>query len=182
VLEFFYGRNTQMSRYLVFLDIDGVFTSSRVHYSRTDAYDMWAKFDPVAVDFMNKISDRFHNVEFVCMSTWKNFLDTKSQSTVHIFEAMWRNAGFKGKFADPWKTDPDNTLWKSAGMDRGDEVVHYLENYGTDVKDYILFDDNAYNFNKVLPKKRLIQTNPENGLLYRHMTDAMSIMGNWSEK
>lgn len=171
-----------MSRYLVFLDVDGVFASSRVHYSRTDAYEMWAKFDPVAVDFMNKISDRFNNVEFVCMSTWKNFLKTDDLQTYHLFEAMWRNAGLTGKFAKPWKTDPDNTLFMNAGNHRGHEVKHYLENYGQDVTDYILFDDNEYNFDQILGKKRLVRTDHENGMLYKHMTHAMSIMGPWHPK
>ena len=46
-------------KYLVFLDIDGVFTSSRVHYAHNASYDMWHRFDPVAIDFMNKIHDRY---------------------------------------------------------------------------------------------------------------------------
>lgn len=41
---------------------------------------------------------------------------------------------------------------------------------------------NDYNFEKVLGKKRLVRTDPENGMLYRHMKDAMSIMGQWIEK
>ena len=51
-------------KYLVFLDIDGVFTSSRVHYAHNAVYKMWHRFDPVAVDFMNKIHDKYP-VEFV---------------------------------------------------------------------------------------------------------------------
>ena len=39
-------------KYLVFLDIDGVFTSSRVHFAHAAAYEMWHRFDPVAVDFI----------------------------------------------------------------------------------------------------------------------------------
>ena len=45
------------AKYLVFLDIDGVFTSSRVHAAHNASYDSWHLFDPVAIDFMNRIHD-----------------------------------------------------------------------------------------------------------------------------
>ena len=58
----------QERKYLVFLDIDGVFTSSRVHYAHNAVFNIWHRFDPVAVDFMNKIHDKYP-VEFVLIST-----------------------------------------------------------------------------------------------------------------
>jgi hypothetical protein len=168
-------------KYLVFLDIDGVFTSSRVHYAHAAAYEMWHRFDPVAVDFMNKIHDRYA-VEFVLMSTWKNFIDATSKQTEHWIRAAFGNSGFRGDFADPWKTDPDELWINRKNFDRGDEVREYLDTYATDIKDFILFDDNAYNFDTALGKKRLVRTDPENGLLYKHMCNAQSIMGQWHEK
>jgi hypothetical protein len=171
-----------MSRYLVFLDIDGVFTSSRVHYAHNATYEMWHRFDPVAVDFMNKLHDRYP-VEFVLMSTWKNYLRNDDNMVLHWVSAAFGNSGFRGKLASPWKTDPDNVIWQRAGLnDRAHEVQEYLANYGTDVRDFILFDDNAYRFDEVLGKKRLVRTDPENGLLYKHMKHAMSIVGQWNER
>ena len=167
-------------RYLVFLDIDGVFTSSRVHYAHAADYDMWHRFDPVAVDFMNKIHDRYP-AEFVLMSTWKNHLDVNDNGLLHWIKSAFGNAGFRGKLADPWKTDPKNDALYNR-WDRAHEVLYYLDEYGLDVKDYILFDDNAYQFNTVLPKKRLVLTDPENGLLYKHMKNAQSIMGTWIDR
>jgi hypothetical protein len=167
-------------KYLVFLDIDGVFTSSRVHYAHNGSYDMWARFDPIAVDFMNKIHDRYP-VEFVIMSTWKNFIDSKSMQSEHWVQSAFANSGFRGKFASPWKTDPDEE-WIKQTMDRGEEVLRYLNTYGSDVEDFILFDDNRYRFNEILPKKRLVLTDSENGLLFKHMLNAQSIMGVWKEK
>lgn len=173
---------TTKKRYLVFLDVDGVFTSSRVHYAHGASYEMWHRFDPVAVDFMNKIHDRY-NVEFVLMSTWKNFLRNDDHSVEHWIRAAFGNSGFRGKLASPWKTDPDNVIWTRAGLnDRAHEVLEYLDLYGSDVTDYILFDDNRYRFNEVLPKKRLVLTDHENGLLFKHMLNAQSIMGTWHEK
>lgn len=169
-------------KYLVFLDIDGVFTSSRVHYAHNATYDMWHRFDPVAVDFMNKIHDRY-DVEFVLMSTWKNYLKHDDHNIEHWIRSAFANSGFRGNFANPWKTDP-NESWvnKPSHYDRAQEVKEYLEEYGSDVKDFIMFDDNDYGFETILGIKRLIRTDPENGLLFKHMKKAQSIMGQWHEK
>lgn len=169
-------------KYLVFLDIDGVFTSSRVHYAHAAAYKMWHRFDPVAVDFMNKIHDRYP-VEFVIMSTWKDNLRSDDNNVEHWVRAAFGNSGFRGQLATPWKTDPDNIIWQRKGQnDRAHEVKEYLELYAEDVKDYILFDDNRYQFKEVLGKGRLVQTDHENGLLYKHMQNAQSLMGTWHER
>lgn len=169
-------------KYLVFLDIDGVFTSSRVHYAHNAVYDMWQRFDPVAVDFMNKIHDRYP-VEFVLISTWKNYLRNDDHNIEHWIRAAFANSGFRGDFATMWKTDPDN-LWsnKPQPYDRSHEIKDYLETYGQDIEDFLIFDDNDYGFEKVLGIKRWIKTDPENGLLYKHMLKAQSIMGQWHEK
>lgn len=169
-------------KYLVFLDIDGVFASSRVHYAHGAAYETWHRFDPVAVDFMNKIHDRYP-VEFVIMSTWKNHLRSDDTMIEHWVRSAFANSGFRGQLANPWKTDPDNVIWTRVGQnDRAHEVLEYLKEFGSDVKDYILFDDNRYRFNEVLPKKRLVLTHHEEGLLYKHMKVASSIMGQWHER
>lgn len=171
----------QTRKYLVFLDIDGVFTSSRVHIAHNAEYEMWHRFDPVAIDFMNKIHDRYP-VEFVIMSTWKEFLDANSKQTEHWVRAAFGNSGFRGQFASPWKTDPDDEWIRGRRLDRGDQVREYLDQYGVDILDFILFDDNSYNFDTALGKKRLIKTDPENGLLFKHMKKAQSILGQWQEK
>lgn len=171
-----------MSKYLVFLDIDGVFTSSRVHYAHNAVYNMWHRFDPVAIDFMNRIHDTYR-VEFVLISTWKNYLRNDDNTISHWVRAAFANSGFRGVIADLWKTDPDN-LWvnKPRPYNRSHEIRDYLAEYGQDIEDYIIFDDNDYNFASVLGKKRLIRTDPDNGLLYKHMQKAQSIMGQWSKK
>lgn len=170
------------TKYLVFLDIDGVFTSARVHYAHSGEYKTWARFDPVAVDFMNKIHDRYP-VEFVLISTWKNQLFNDDQMIAHWVQAAFENSGFRGVFADKWKTDPDN-LWpgKQPPYYRSHEIRDYLAEYGDQIQDYIIFDDNDYDFENVLGKKRWIRTDPDNGLMFKHMKNAMSITGQWNEK
>lgn len=169
-------------KYLVFLDVDGVFTSNRVHYAHNAAFDMWHRFDPVAIDFMNKIHDTYL-VEFVLISTWKNYLQTDNNQISQWVFSAFGNSGFRGKIAELWKTDPDN-LWvnKGYGYNRAHEIRDYLADYATDVEDYIIFDDNNYSFETVLGKKRLIRTDPENGLLHKHMLKAQSIMGQWRKR
>lgn len=167
-------------KYLIFLDIDGVFTSARVNTAHNASYDIWHRFDPITVDFMNKVHDT-HPVEFVIMSTWKVGMQNDNEMNYHWVYSAFANAGFRGIIAKPWKTDPDN-FGAVKCWDRAHEVKDYLENFGEGVEDFILFDDNRYRFNEVLGKKRLIQTDPDNGLLYKHMLNALSIMGTWEKK
>lgn len=168
------------AKYLVFLDIDGVFTSARVHLAHNASYDSWHRFDPVAVDFLNRIHDT-HPVEFVIMSTWKQGMANDSMMNYHWVCSAFANSGFRGVLARPWKTDPDN-VGVVKRWDRAHEVHDYLDNFGEGVQDFILFDDNRYRFDQILGKRRLVQTDPDNGLLYKHMKNALSIMGTWEKK
>jgi len=167
-------------KYLIFLDIDGVLTSERVHMTSNIDYPMWTKFDPIAIDFFNWIHDTYP-VEFVIMSTWKNHLRADDTNIEHWIRATFVNSGFRGNIATPWKTDPDN-LGVMLKWDRDNEVKDYLELYGEDVDDFILFDDNRYRFKEILGKSRLIQTSHTDGLLYKHMLIAKSIMGTWEKR
>lgn len=166
--------------YYVFLDIDGVFTSARVHVAHNGAYPIWAKFDSTAVDFMNYIHDAYE-VKFVLMSSWGNGINV-SGMIGHWIESTFASAGFRGEFARELKVDPNNILRDDYSKRRGDYVKNYLDNYAVDYEDFILFDDETHNFDDVLDDKRLVQTDPENGLLLKHMNKAKSIMGEWKKK
>lgn len=174
-------------KYLVFLDFDGVFTSERCHtaHARNDpdhgaTVPVWSHFDPVAVEFMNKIHDN-HVVQFVWMTTWGTGVPHENTFVSHIAETMFRNAGFRGVFANPWKVNPhnDGTL---LSRDRAYHVKDYLENYAVLCEDYLLFDDTKYHFDSVLGKKRHIHTDPNDGLLTKHMRKAESILGTWEKR
>ena len=73
-------------KYAIFLDIDGVFTSHRVHMSKRFERMMWVEFDKVAIEFMNTIHEK-HNVDFVIMSTWKNGLDSADPMIIHWIDS-----------------------------------------------------------------------------------------------
>ncbi len=168
-------------KYLAFLDIDGVLTSNRVHVAHNSADMMWQRFDPVAIDFLNFMHDTY-DVEFVIMSTWARGCDVKDPSVEHWVRATFASAGFRGMIARPWKTDPDNIVLAKGLHYRAYAVKDYLDNFGQDIDDFILFDDTHYDFDRILGKKRLVKTCPDNGLLFKHMLHAKSIMGNWNKK
>lgn len=161
--------------YYVFLDIDGVLTSARAEMSdgipRT-----WMKFDPIAIDFFNRIHDN-HDVEFVLSSTWRNYI-TDAMS-LHWIESCFVSAGFRGKLAKEWKVNiqEDHDLYRKQ---RAWEIKDYLDRHDHD--DFMIFDDNDYLFNEVLGKRRFIQTDHANGLMVNHMKSALSIAGNWSKR
>ena len=169
-----------MKQYYVFLDIDGVFTTGRVQFAHSAAYSMWHRFDPIAIDFMNKIHDTY-NVKFVLISTWKNNYLVDDETSIHWIKSAFGNSGFRGEFAEVWKTDPENlSVMKRGGYNRANEVKDYLRYYPAD--DFIIFDDNDYRYKSILGIKRLVLTNPDNGILYAHMKNAWSIMGQWENK
>lgn len=169
-------------KYLVFVDFDGVLTSNRVHFSMPqtkDLYLMWSTFDPVVMEFFNKIHYQYDDVSFVWTTTWRNKVPLKGSHLQHWAYSMWYNAGFRGKFGKPWKVNPDDTLPTHL---RAEEVKHYLETYGQDTKDFLIFDDSDYGFNHVLGKKRFVKTDANEGMLFKHMLNAWSKMGTWEEK
>lgn len=169
------------SPYVVFLDIDGVFTSARVHLANNNGngYSMWHKFDPIAIDFMNHIHDKY-NVEFVLISTWKNDRKLERPMDFHWVAAAFANAGFRGKWAYEWFSDPNNV--RRLGENRANEIVRMISEFGPNVKDFIIFDDTDYGFNRIIGKKRWIRTTEENGLTHKNMLDALSIMGTWDAR
>lgn len=166
-------------KYLVFLDIDGVFTSLRAQLSSLNCGEMWSTFDPVAINFMNWIHDRYP-VEFVLISTWKQGLGNPESPAIagHWVLSAFRNAGFDGTFHYRMWTDD----YRSVGKTRAHEIQEFLQLYGKDVDDFIIFDDNDYEFKQILGKKRLIRTDAHDGMLSKHMLDARSMMGTWVTK
>lgn len=171
-------------KYLVFVDFDGVLCSNRVQFTHpSDAYSMWSTFDPVVMEFFNKIHNTYQDVRFVWTTTWRNHVPSNNHHVNHIIYSMWYNAGFRGHFGDPWKVNPDDE--QHGGLNHGsraEEIKHYLDNYGKGIEDYIIIDDSDYGFDKVLGKKRFVKTSSEDGMLFKHMLKAWSLMGTWDRK
>jgi len=171
-----------VKKYVIFLDIDGVFASTRVHMGATSCgQPMWDKFDPVAVDFLNRLHDK-HNIDFVLSSTWKNNLNRLDTTIFHWMLSSFRNAGFRGNFPYPnWKTNPNDTPVSSIDG-RAHEVKHFLEACLGAYDDFVIIDDTDYRFNGVLGIKRFVKTDAENGMLAKHMKHILSLTGTWEKK
>lgn len=170
-------------KYLVFLDVDGVFTSFRVQTASANPHEMWSKFDPIAIEFMNSIHDRVDGVYFALVSTWKEYIRADDAHASHWVLSAFRNAGFRGEFFRPWKTNPENdTKFYGPGKNRAHEMLDFMKTYTPDLKDFCVFDDNDYQWNNILGKKRWIRTDPHNGLLFKHMEHAKALTGGWDKK
>jgi hypothetical protein len=163
-----------MSKYVLFLDIDGVLCSSRVHHGLTSRNSLiWDKFDPVAVDFLNGLFIDY-DLSLVLTSTWRELSYSDPQWVFSAFS----NAGFLGKWASPnWKTGKNTT---STLYDRALEVRDYLDAFPY-YDDYLILDDTDFGFNKILPRKRFVQTDAHNGILHKHMLNVLSITGVWDK-
>ena len=162
-------------KYMVFVDFDGVLTSNRVHFSHHDPkYPMWATFDPVVVEFFNRVDRTFDDVSFVWTTTWRNRV-IPGLHTEHWAYSMWYNAGFRGQFAKQWRVnhEDDNRLHQF----RAHEIKEYLEKWMP--LDFVIIDDSDYGFNDTLGVKRFVKTSSDDGMLFKHMRDIWSMMGNW---
>lgn len=167
-----------MTKYVVFLDIDGVFTSERIQTTACIDYQMWSKFDPVAIGMMNWIHLRY-DVDFVLITSWKNHIRTEDSHYYHWIVTAFYNAGFLGNFPfDDWKTNPENSR---DFKDRAYEIKQFLIDH-PEYEDFIIFDDTDYDFARVLGKKRLIRTSSSDGLLSKNIRDAKAMMGLWKPK
>jgi len=158
--------------YAIFLDIDGVFTSTRVQMASFNHDEIWSKFDPTAIEFMNRLYLK-HDIQFVLVSTWKDGLDLNNRSEEHWVISAFRNAGFIGDFAPEWMTRTD--------LKREEGVREYLDAH-KNIEDYLIFDDCGYNYNVMLRRRRHIKTNSDNGLLVNHMKKTLMITGEWDKR
>lgn len=168
---------------LVFLDFDGVLTSDRVNFAQNykASYPLWSKFDPVTIDFFNRVHYNF-DVAFVWNTTWMHGMDADNTMHYHWAQTMFRNAGFQGSFADPWKVPSTYHGSIRDGVSsinyRAHEVLDYLKSYypsTIDKKSFIVVDDNDFQYNAVLGVKRFVRTDATNGMLSKHYTNFWSL-------
>lgn len=165
-------------KYLVYVDFDGVLTSNRAHFAQpSESYPMWCRFDPIVMEFFNKIDNTFDDVYFVWTTTWRNRME-ENLHTEHWAYSMWYNAGFRGHFYKPWRVNPEDH-YELHGK-RAEEIRLFNEEHKP--KDFIIFDDTDYDFNNHLRIKRFVKTDPANGMLFKHMRDAWAMMGTWDRK
>jgi len=171
-----------MSTGLIFLDFDGVLTSERVNIAQNYDYDIWSKFDSVAIDFFNKLHDTY-NLNFVWNTTWMHGMKEHDKMTFHWMQTMFRNSGFRGTFADPWRVNPDDKDYSiiygcNSRNYRAHQVKEYMTNYhlaAYNAKRYMCFDDIDFGYNNILNAKRFIKTDSDNGMLNHHYKRALAL-------
>ena len=167
-------------KHIVFVDFDGVLTTARVHFSQPKtAYQTWSQFDPIAINFFNKIHDNYEDVSFVWTTSWRNQIET-CDNLEHILYSMWYNAGFTGFFGKPWRVNADNDLEMFEHREK--EIDDYLTNYAPDNKGFIIFDDNDYGYDDVFGKNHFIHTDPQNGITFENMRQAWNVVSRWDPK
>lgn len=165
-------------RYVIFLDIDGVFTSTRAHlgFARNEG-ELWSHFDPVALSFLNFLDENY-DIDWVLMSTWVLGLEKSNPTIYHWVMSSFRNAGFLGKFPYPnWKTQDPGKSETRAHM-----VKKYLEAERLTYDDFIIIDDTDYQFNRLLGSKRFVKMDSHDGILSKHMKNILSLVGNWEKR
>jgi hypothetical protein len=142
----------------IFLDIDGVLTSARLHVA-TRKRGVWSAFDPVAVAFLEKVV-RAWPAEIIVSSTWRNLFDASQ------FQHLLGCSDLANFFHQVWKTP-------ILGRARGLEVNAWLTEHGGKEYTYIILDDNS----DFLPEQmsRLVQTDAENGMLAEHYTKILNM-------
>lgn len=145
---------------VIFLDIDGVFTSSRIQRAYGDR-GLWSRFDPVAVEFFNRISK---DVIFVISSTWRKDYNTRDEFQEFVFD----HNGFDGILHDDWRTTTD---YLGIGKKRGDEVDEWLSRH-PEITKFICVDDGS----DFLSHQKLVKTDAVNGLMFEEMQEIFDFL------
>lgn len=138
---------------VIFLDIDGVLTSSRVYVATNEKIvgGTWGQFDPVAVQFLNHVCANY-GYKVVISSTWRNHYD---RSTIG---AILKGNGCRFKLHPNWKTD----RFKGS---RGEQIERWFEN-DKSVNHYIILDDDS-DFSDE-QRKYHVKTCGLNGMMLEH--------------
>ena len=151
---------------VIFLDIDGVLTSARVHSALGDS-GFWHSFDPIAVDCIKRICFH-HKFQIVISSTWRH-----DQHKDDLDGALIK-ADLKQFLHKDWKTPV--TM-----RERGQEIVMWLDDH-KDVLEYIIIDDVVYPITPYIDHEEyIVETDPDNGLTYKNYVKILSIIRNFDE-
>ncbi len=178
---------------VIFLDIDGVFVTHRSWLgSKVKRSGRLSEFDPIALEMVRKLCEK-NSAKIVVSSTWRKISvmepgeDYKNILFNHfndsgLFEYVlmpsWRTVclGFEKRSSDMpsienWKKWTDR---KDLCV-RGDEIDRWLKINGQDVKNYCIIDD-EYDFTDFQIENHLVQTDFEEGFLYKHYRLAEKIL------
>lgn len=144
-------------KFYIFLDIDGVLYDWNFILKKSDKKACTIKnFDPKSIDALNflieKLSKSF-NVEIVITSTWR----INMQKTIEILLKNGLNKTIK----------INSTEISNYPQNRGLEILNYLQN--NSCKNFVIIDDEMFDFDKYFKKSHIIKTNIFNSSLNKEM-------------
>ena len=179
---------------IVFLDIDGVLTSSRTHCLNGDK-GIWHRFDPNVIQFFKVLKDQF-NYKFVFSTTWRYAyhidIDYTLPEAIRTSETILdlpREEQLKIRFNHEGIDESyfhEHYVTKRLGSNkmhgshqtRGYEVEDWLGQH-PEITKYIIIDD----IDQFLASQRpfFVQTDEENGVLFHHYRKIMKLFNELSK-
>lgn len=168
-----------MKQTIIFLDFDGVLNSVRSaiaenHYvtalkaKRTMLMGGHGSgFDRVAVNLIYRLIEQTDGY-VVVSSAWRKIMSLRDIRTMFHTEFGWPDGDDERIIS--------MTGSSSTGF-RGDEIQNWIDEHATGISNfrYIIIDDGGDFYDH--QHKRLIQTDPYEGLLYRDYTKALHLFG-----
>ena len=179
---------------IIFLDVDGVFVTSRSWLgTRKKRSGMASEFDPIALEIIRKLCERTES-KIVISSTWRKIsvLESGSENKNNLYNTFKKAGLIEYVFMPSWRTVsldfetrpndfPSIEKWKGGReIDeyclRGDEIDRWLKHNGKDVEKYCIIDDD-YDFTDYQIENHLVHTDTREGFLYRDYEKAVRILG-----
>lgn len=152
---------------IVFLDIDGVIAPYiRLDEYRTTCHDIVdggvLMFDPFCVERLNTLCDET-NASIVVSSSWRFYLKSLNQ-----MQEMLSAQGITADVVGMTETE-------TGSMERGDEVLAYVESLDDTIDGWVILDDARYDW--VGCQDHLVMTDPKTGISDDDVASAIGIMG-----
>jgi len=150
---------------ILFLDVDGVFTSKRVHVATGGGMSLhWNGWDPVAVKFINDNFGPNTGWKVVISSTWGKTFDFTSMCDI------MGAAGLRLDLHEEWNTP---TI---GHYQRGEEIQKWLTDNDMDCmqsKHYIIVDDNDDML--ATQQDNFVKTSTDDGILSSNYSKLISL-------
>ena len=155
---------------LIFLDIDGVLNCS----STKERIERYVGVDSNKLNLLKQIVDAT-NAKIVLVSTWKEYWYKEPQrKSKQDFLAQYldeRMSEFDLKISD--KTDNYYMVNRGEGIK---EYIANLEHLGIEVSNYIIIDDEIFDYLSTKMTKKLVRTSFKNGLQEKHVKKAIAML------
>lgn len=152
---------------IVFLDLDGVLCTSRSHAAHGKG-KMMLEWDKTGAALIRKIC-KLTEAKIVISSTWRHDVHHKD-----LFPALKKHKLWDFLYSDPMTTEN----WRTPNLKegRGAEIMNWLgENSGIGQKFVIVDDSDVFHKFPGLTQN-FVQTDFDDGLLYRHYLEILKIL------